>query len=204
MHYEVLDFSIVAGQTAPALIALETSLLRDTRSTLYACWYREIGEGVGDILAIRGFEDMRDLEGEQQRSTLRGDVFGLSGMSSGLERCTYRRFDFLDEMRMGKMGPFFEVRVYDATMSGVGPTMELWKEYLEHRTSISPLLTAMYRADRAPPRILHVWPYPSLDARQALRAKSLSSGKWPPIGSLDHLTRFRSSIYLPASFSPIC
>jgi hypothetical protein len=79
----------------------------------------------------------------------------------------------------------------------------LWREALPHRVKVSPLLTAMYAVDAKMPRIMHIWPYSSLDARQALRQQAFDSGQWPPKGGLPHLKRFSSSIYLPAPFSPL-
>jgi hypothetical protein len=95
------------------------------------------------------------------------------------------------------------VRVYQTTRPGIAATIELWREAVPHRVKISPLVTAMYAVDGALPRFMHVWCFPTLDARQALRQQAFDSGMWPPKGGLVHLRRFSSSIYLPAPFSPL-
>lgn len=47
------------------------------------------------------------------------------------------------------------------------------------RTALSPLTTAMYALDGAP-RITHIWPYPDLDERLAIRERSTALTDWPP------------------------
>src|SRR4029077_19597669 len=105
---------------------------------------------------------------------------------------TYVLFPFLDEIATGKLGPFYEVRIYQTTRSGIAATIDLWRDAIPHRTKISPLATAMYAIDSAVPRFMHVWPFPSLDARQKLRQQAFDSGQWPPKGGLVHLRRFSS------------
>jgi len=62
---------------------------------------------------------------------------------------------------------------------------------------------AMHALDGAP-RFTHIWPYPSLNDRAAIRADSVARGVWPPKGGPDWLTPdMRSTICLPTAVSPM-
>jgi hypothetical protein len=200
--YDVTTLAVRAGQTPAALDRIEAALRASGRGVLYACWYCEIG-AVGDVLLIRGFRSASELTAERERLVMEGDVFGASEFVESVTSDTYAPFPFLPEMQTGKFGPFYEVRVYNTTRNGIPATIDLWRDAVPQRVKISPLVTAMYALDATLPRFMHIWPFPTLDARQSLRKQALESGHWPPKGGLVHLRRFTSSIYLPARFSPL-
>jgi hypothetical protein len=200
--YDVTTLSVLAGQTPTALGLIEQAMRQTNRGRLHACWYCEIGPA-GDIMLIRSFRTAAELTAERERAVMEGDAFGAGDLVESLTSDTYLQFPFLSDLPSGQLGPFYEVRIYPTTRTGVPATIDLWRDALPHRVKISPLLTAMYAVDAKMPRIMHIWPYPSLDARQALRQQALEGGEWPPKGGLPHLKRFSSSIYLPAQFSPL-
>lgn len=202
MIYDVTTISVRAGQTPAALERMEPVVLGTSRGKLQACWYCEIG-AVGDIMLIRGFRNGAELAAERERLVMEGDTFGAGDLAEAITSDAFLPFPFLPDMPTGKLGPFYEVRLYQTTRAGVPATIDLWRDAVPHRVKISPLVTAMYAIDAALPRFMHIWPFPSLDARQALRQQAFDSGQWPPKGGLAHLRRFSSSIYLPARFSPL-
>lgn len=202
MIYDVTNLSVGVGKTPLALETIAKALQRATSSTLIACWYCEIG-AVGDIILIRGHSTAATLQEDRENTAIQGDPFGLGDTLESLTTSTYVQFPFLPDMPVGKLGPFYEVRIYQTTRAGLAKTIDLWREAVPHRTRISPLATAMYAVDGHIPRFMHVWPFPSLDARQKLRQQAFDSGQWPPKGGLAYLRRFSSSIYLPAAFSPL-
>ena len=202
MIYDVTTLSVGVGKTPQALELIEKALHGATTSKLYACWYCEIG-AVGDIMLLRGYTTPADVQKERERLVIDGNPFGLGDVLESLTTQSFVQFPFLGEIATGKLGPFYEVRVYQTTAAGISATIDLWREAVPHRTKISPLATAMYAVEGIVPRIMHVWPYPTLDARQKLRQQAFDSGQWPPKGGLAHLRRFSSSIYLPAAFSPL-
>ena len=202
MIYDVTTLSIAVGKGPAALERIGKTVENERGMRLYACWTCEIG-AVGDVLLLRGYPSADAVQEDRERMVRDGDPFGLGDMLESVARQSFVQFPFLPEMPSGRLGPFYEVRVYQTARAGIAPTIELWREAIPHRVKISPLLTAMYAIDGAVPRLMHVWPYPSLDARQALRQKAFDSGQWPPKGGLVHLRRFSSSIYVPAPFSPL-
>jgi hypothetical protein len=57
-------------------------------------------------------------------------------------------------------------------------------------------------------KFMHIWPYPSLDARAATRSKAQAAGAWPPspqkYGTPPYqLLHQENKILIPASFSPL-
>jgi hypothetical protein len=154
-------------------------------------------------MLIRGYATASELQNDRETLAIEGNPFGLGDVLDSLTSTAYLQFPFLGNIVSGKLGPFYEVRIYQTTRGGVAATIDLWRDAIPHRTKISPLVTAMYAVDGAIPRFMHIWPFPSLDARQKLRQQAFDSGHWPPQGGLVHLRRFSSSIYLPAAFSPL-
>ena len=116
---------------------------------------------------------------------------------------TYASFPFMQAMQAGQYGPVFEVRTYVLKPDGVAATIELWRQWVPGRTTLSPLLAAMHSITGTVTRFMHIWPYASVDERSRLRAKALSDKVWPPPGGPDHLQTMQSDIYVPAGFSPI-
>jgi hypothetical protein len=57
--------------------------------------------------------------------------------------------------------------------------------------------------DTTPQRMLHIWPYASLDHRAATRARASKEGIWPPPGGSDHLLSLQSELFVPSPFSPL-
>jgi len=51
---------------------------------------------------------------------------------------------------------------------------------------------------------LHIWPYASLEQRLDVRSRAVADGVWPPENSGPQLQKMNSTVYLPASFSPLC
>jgi len=202
MIYDVTLMSTAVGRTPAALDTIGRAVTAPGAAKLFACWYCEIG-AVGDVLLLRGYDSAEALHEDRQRMVIDGDPFGLGDMIESVSRQSFAQFPFLGDIASGKLGPFYEVRVYQTTRPGIAATIELWREAVPHRVNISPLVTAMYAVDGAVPRFMHVWSFPSLDARAALRQQAFDSGMWPPKGGLVHLRRFSSSIYLPAAFSPL-
>ena len=52
-------------------------------------------------------------------------------------------------------------------------------------------------------RFVHIWPYPSLDARMATREKARAEGLWPPPGGAGTLITQATKICMPSAFSPL-
>ena len=83
---------------------------------------------------------------------------------------------------------------------------ELWNDTLHERMKRSPMSVVMETDIGEASKIIHIWPYKSLDERQTVRDKAIADGIWPPTpkinGELEMQTQ-ENKIMLPAQFSPM-
>src|SRR5581483_9716308 len=94
-----------------------------------------------------------------------------------------------------------EMRSYDLQPGTVHTVEERFAEGLPHRTEFSKL-AAFWHTDVGPlNRIIHVWPYESLDERARLREAANDGVHWPPKIQEFAVTQ-ESKILHPAPYSP--
>ena len=83
------------------------------------------------------------------------------------------------------------------------PTGLAWAKAVPVRRERSHLVTVLRTVEGAP-RMVSIWPYPTIEDRQTIRAQAIADGIWPPKDSYKHLkTEMLSTIYLPVAFSPL-
>lgn len=120
-------------------------------------------------------------------------------------------FAISPELRPGKMGPYFEMRIYQYATGELPKIIEAWEKTLPARLKYSPLCAAWYSELGELNQFVHIWPYPSLDARIRIRQEMQVAGVWPPpvaarkqegIPSYEMIKQ-ESKILMPASFSPL-
>lgn len=199
-HYIVTTFTVRPGTHPQALAALRPRLAAEP--DMLACWYSEIG-ALNRVMII-GTGSEASTEVQRRLATLaEPSPFGIGEFIVEMSMDTYVSFDFLEPMRSGEFGPWYEVRSYVLKPGGLTPTIELWRKAVPGRKTISPLLAAMTSVTGTLTRFLHIWPYRSLDERAGLREKAIADGVWPPPGGPSHLMTMQSDIYLPAPFSPM-
>jgi hypothetical protein len=94
-----------------------------------------------------------------------------------------------------------EMRSYDLRPGTVPAFEERFAAGLAERAKLSPL-AAFWRTEIGPlNRVIHVWPYQSLEERTRIRAEATKSGQWPPkVG--EFCAAMQSDILIPAPFSP--
>lgn len=166
-----------------------------------ACWHSEIGVQ-NRVLVIRA--------GTQQTTSwcsalsLSDDPFGVGDALTGWECDTYELLPYVEPMRPGSYGAFFEVRTYTIKPGGLRATIDSWEKALPGRLKLSPALGVMYSLTGQMLRFMHIWPYESLDERQRMRAQAVEQGVWPPKGGPGRLLSQQVDVYRAAAFSPIC
>ena len=72
---------------------------------------------------------------------------------------------------------------------------------LPTRTKLSPLAGFWHTEVGPLNRVIHIWPYASLEERTRIRAEAVKAGGWPP-DLAEFIVSMTSEIYLPAPFSP--
>ena len=55
--------------------------------------------------------------------------------------------------------------------------------------------------DTLPTKMVHLWPYKSLDDRAKARAEASKLGIWPPPGGSGKLTGLQSELFVATGFS---
>ena len=94
-----------------------------------------------------------------------------------------------------------EMRTYDLLPGTVGKVEELFAAGLPHRSKFSPL-AAFWHTDVGPlNRVIHCWPYDSLDERERIRVEARDGVNWPPKIS-EYVVAQESKILTPAPYSP--
>jgi NIPSNAP len=105
-------------------------------------------------------------------------------------------------VRPGRYGSVYEIRTYEMVPGGLPAALAGWQAAVPERVKLSPLIIAMYALD-GPSRITHIWPYPGLDARMAIRKQAYASDVWPPRGTPENIREGTSTIAFPTDFSPL-
>jgi hypothetical protein len=201
MPYDVTLLSLRPGATSKALPLIgEWLAAHKGRGELLACWYAEIG-ALNRVLLIRGYQDEASLAAD--RNWAGGETFGLGELLVGSESDTYVSFPFLEPIKPGAYGPFYEVRTYLLKPDGLTGTIEAWRKSVAERMKLSPVTAAMHTMRGTTPRFMHIWPYRSLDERHRIRRESVDKKVWPPPGGPERLLAQQTDIYLPAAFSPL-
>lgn len=199
-HYDVTTVTVRPGTHPQALAVLRPRLTGD--ADMLACWHSEIG-ALNRIMIIRTSTGLVADVQRRLAALTEPNPLGIGEFIVEIGMDSYVSFDFVEPMRPGEFGPWYEVRNYLLKPGGLTPTTELWRKAVPGRKAVSPLLAAMTSVTGTVTRFLHVWPYRTLDERVRLRDKAIADGVWPPPGGPSHLVAQQTDIYLPASFSPM-
>jgi hypothetical protein len=202
MLYEFATLSFHPLNTKKATAAAEAYVKEpEAKGQLLGCWTTDIG-ALGRMFVLRGFTDAVELAAERKRALFSANPFGAADVLTGLEMDSYAPFPFLPPVVPGKYGKVYEFRTYRLKPGGLPPTIAAWEAALPGRSKLSPLLINMYALDGAP-RITHIWPYASLDARAAIRADSVAKAVWPPKNAPEQFYQATSTIGMPTAASPL-
>lgn len=117
-------------------------------------------------------------------------------------------FDVSPPMTPAKLGPYFEMRTYTHKAGDLPKLRKVWETAVPERLKFSPLTAAWYSELGGLNKFVHIWPYPSLDARNEVRAKTQAAGVWPPSAEKLGLPGYElvhqeNKIVMPSAFSPL-
>ena len=195
MTYEMLTLEVVPGavEQVEARLAEAREKQKDS-SALAASWHTEIGP-LNQIVQIWRNEALKPPADRLVRAVLVD---------------TLRLTPFSPEPAAGRMGPIFEMRTYALPAGGLKLAFDNWERALPARLALSPLWGIFHSERDGVERLVHVWPYASLNQRMELRAAATSRGIWPPRAvalkdgreALSYVAQ-ETKILLPSSFSPL-
>jgi NIPSNAP protein len=181
-------------------------------SQLAAFWHTEIGP-LNQIIHVWPYKDL------EERARIRDAAVKESGGKwppKTAEFMVRQRseifipFSFSPEMKPGKQGPFFEMRVYTYAAGQLPNLTKAWEAAIPDRLKHGPVTAILYSELGGLNQFVHIWPYKTLDERWALRKKLVEIGVWPPsavakkAGLPDyHLVQQENKIVMPSAFSPL-
>jgi hypothetical protein len=201
--FSLTTLQCVPGGTAAVLAGIENLLTRSRSPSLLGCWISEIGL-LNEIVLLRGFESLQSMNADPLgRAELRQFPDAADGLVS-VDQGIFRGFPGLPILDRGRLGRYYEIRTYQLRPApdSLTETIAAWQAAVPERVTLSPLVVVMHALE-GPGRIVHIWPFETLDQRQAVRAEAFEKSLWPPRGSLKWLESAKSSIYIPAPFSPL-
>jgi hypothetical protein len=183
---------------------------RKALSPLAAFWMSEIGP-LNQIIHVWPYKDLAERTAIRAEATKQGiwppkiAEFVVSMRSEIMVP-----FGFSPEFPQGDVGPYFEMRTYTYNPGDLPKIMADWEAALPFRQTLSPVGALWYSELGALNKFVHIWPYKTLDQRNATRKAAVDSGKWPPASKDPEtgLPRYtmqtqESKILIAAPFSPI-
>ncbi len=181
-------------------------------SQLAAFWHTEIGP-LNQIIHVWPYKDL------EERTRIRETAVKESGGKwppKTAEFLVRQRseifipFSFSPEMKPGKQGPFFEMRVYTYAAGQLPNLTKAWELAIPNRLKAGPATAILYSELGGLNQFVHIWPYKTLDERWALRNRLREEGIWPPsvvakkAGLPEyHLVQQENKIVMPSAFSPL-
>ena len=203
MIYELRTYTTKVGALPRVLKAFDERIERRLQySPLAGFWYTDIGP-LNQVVHLWPYESL------EQRAEVRASFAAdpdwpppimddLVDMSSDL----IVPFASVETVTSGRLGPIYELRSY-LLEPGTGPAVnEVWDSKLEARGRLSrPLLIGTTEFGTLN-KLIHIWPYESLEQRAAIRAKAVETKVWPP-PTAPQIRNMQNLIMLPTRFSPL-
>ena len=109
---------------------------------------------------------------------------------------------FMKPMSACKIGPLFELRIYQYEVGSIPKVIEAWGKAIEEREKFSPLAGAWFSEHGNVNRWHHMWAYESFEHRTAVREETRAKGVWPPPGGIAPVRQDNKLLY-PAECSPM-
>jgi hypothetical protein len=204
MIYEIRTYGLKVGSQAEVEKRYgEAYEHRKKHSELTAFFHTEIGS-LNEIIHIWGYESLE--ERTRIRAAAAKDPNWPPKIQEFLTRMSSEivvPFPFAPAPKPGTYGPFSEIRQYEMRGGALPEVLKRWEPNLPGRLGVSPIMLVGHMEFGTANRFVHIWPYPSLDARMATRKKAVAEGLWPPSGGAELLLTQASKIVMPSAFSPM-
>ena len=182
---------------------------RKTYSPLAASWHTEIGP-LNQIIQVWPYKDLEE-RARITAAAAKDNVWppDLGEFVLAVQADIMLPFTFSPEMKPGKMGPYFEMRIYTYQVGGLPLLADNWERALPARLKFGPPCALLYSELGALNKFVHIWPYASLDERNQVRDQVKAAGIWPPSAVAAKegrksvsLVAQENKIVMPSAFSP--
>ncbi|MEQ1775525.1 MAG: NIPSNAP family protein [Burkholderiales bacterium] len=181
---------------------------RKKYSELTAFWHTEIGP-LNQIIHVWPYKDLEERN-RIRAAAVKDGVWppATTEFIVNMRSEIMIPFSISPELKPGKMGPYYEMRTYTHAAGDLPKLRNVWEKAVPERLKFSPLCAAWYSELGGLNKFVHIWPYPSLDARNDTRDKSKAAGVWPPSAEKLGLPKYNlvaqeNKILMPSSFSPL-
>lgn len=177
---------------------------RKQHSEVLGVWYTEIGP-LNQVVHVWPYENMAErarIRAESAKSPHWPPKVHEYLLT--MESEIFVPFPFSPPPKPGEYGPYYEFRSYIAQPAGgMAGVIENTEPMLPGRLGLSPMLFMGQSDLGSLNKLVHIWPYKSLDERMEIRKKAVDENIWPPAGARENLMTQENKIMLPASFSPM-
>ena len=181
---------------------------RKNYSPLAAFWHTEIGP-LNQVIHVWPYKDIEERNRIRAAAAKDGiwpppTTEFIDNMRSEI----FMPFTVSPELKPGKLGPYFEMRTYTHAAGDLPKLRAVWEKGVPERLKYSPLCAAWYSELGGLNKFVHIWPYPSLDARMSIREQTQAAGVWPPNAAKLGLPGYNlvlqeNKILMPSAFSPL-
>ena len=149
------------------------------------------------------YDSVDALTAERARLMQTENPYGIGQYLGGVNSTAFKPLSFAKPITAGSYGPFYEFRTYTLAPNGLADTEAAWAKIIDRRNEMSPLLTNMASIEEGPQKMVHIWPYKTIEDRVAARGQAGKEGIWPPPGGSGHLTNLQSELFVATSFSDL-
>ena len=181
---------------------------RKKHSELAAFWHTEIGP-LNQVIHVWPYQDLMERERVRAAATKDGKWPAKTAEFILAQRSDIMLpFPLSPELKPGKMGPYFEMRIYTLAPGDLPKIAQAWEKALPARLKFGPLCAVWHSELGGINKFMHIWPYPTLDARADIRKRAQDAGAWPPSAQKHgtppyQLLHQENKILMPAAFSPL-
>lgn len=203
MYYELatLNIGFAGAAGAPGQAA---TFAQASEGQLLGLWRAEFGPQ-NMLVVLRGFDSLETMVRERSRARKAADPFGCGEHLLSMSFETFVPAPGFDAMQTGSFGPLYELRSYKLTPGTLSVLLDQWADVRPARDAISKMLLVMYPLD-GPDRLVHLWPYASLEDRARARAEAWRDCPgWPPPAGFTAMDPrdMQSTLLFPTEQSPL-
>jgi hypothetical protein len=200
-------------RTLPAVEALFAAAYdaRRRHSELLGMFRTDIGP-LNQLVQLWKYTSLAERERVAAAVTAEGSwPPAISEHLVGMRTAILNPVAYVPELMPGKPGPYYELRTYAIPLGGLTRMMSAWERAMPLRSVLGCPVAGIWSTEIGElNRLYHLWPYPSLEAREAIRRQVRVGGLWPPYlldraeggGGYETISQ-ENKIMLPLAFSPL-
>lgn len=203
MLYDLTILSLLPNTLGAVLPVLPKTYKNFSKSGMmlgaFACEFGTLNR----FAFLTAYESVDALTAERARLMNTENPYLIGEHLGIINRTAFKPLSFAKPIVPGSFGPFYEFRTYTLQPKGLPDTEAAWAKIVDRRNEISPLLVNMVSIEEGPQKMVHIWPYKSIEERMLARGQASKEGIWPPPGGSGHLTSLQSELFIATPFSDL-